>query len=136
MYYEDLSAYSYLEVMPPFGCVNIGWLDIKYKYTSGIVSENIVSKLSILCKCPARLTRGAHRCQFCDPSKPAMGNGEVLIASSKGIVYAAPVLICHYIGTHHYRPPNAFLLAVLDAPLENYEQFVNSLTEQKRVMPL
>jgi len=42
------------------------------------------------------------------------GNGEIRVADA-GIVYAAPVLVVHYIEEHDYLPPTQFLKAVEEA---------------------
>jgi nucleoside phosphorylase len=63
--------------------------------------------------------RGFHFCQYCVPysenrldQRVARGNGEIRVRGPAGIVYAAPVLICHYIKAHNYRPPDEFLEAI------------------------
>jgi len=43
-------------------------------------------------------------------------NGEIRV-SGEGIVFAAPVLIVHYIEAHSYLPPAQFLKAVDNAML-------------------
>jgi hypothetical protein len=43
-----------------------------------------------------------------------VGDAEVRVRASNGTVYAAPNLIVHYVAEHKYRPPDAFLGAVID----------------------
>jgi hypothetical protein len=73
-----------------------------------------------------QLTRGFHRCDFCevfpmfmtvDGEGISLGNGEIRVAGTDGKVYAAPTLICHYIAGHQYCPPREFLDAVDALPL-------------------
>jgi hypothetical protein len=42
-----------------------------------------------------------------------MGNGEIRVAGSDGVVYVAPVLVAHYVEVHSYRPPEGFIRAVV-----------------------
>ena len=76
--------------------------------------------------------------RFCDPSRPwagwqsvpgprplfligrpfdgmahAAGNGQIRVLSAKGVWYAAPTLVHHYVTMHEYHPPAAFVDAVL-----------------------
>ena len=40
-----------------------------------------------------------------DGQSLTLGDGEIRVSGSGGVVFAAPTLICHYIHTHGYRPP-------------------------------
>lgn len=44
-----------------------------------------------------------------DAREITLGNGEIRVAGKGSVVYAAPTLICHYIGGHAYQPPAQFL---------------------------
>jgi hypothetical protein len=91
--------------------------------------------MKLLARNPVELYRGRHVCELCP--KPAdlvkttlperavlnpncswarwvsqcSGNGEIRV-SGEGIVFAAPVLIGHYIEAHSYLPPAQFLKAI------------------------
>jgi hypothetical protein len=41
-----------------------------------------------------------------------MGNGEVWLKATDGLIYAFPTLLSHYIERHHYLPPRAFVNAL------------------------
>jgi len=125
-YIADLSTYNYGRLRkehhdPKLLCV--GWLDQSVPYNEGCVHPDLVRKLLKLVAKPVNLTRGHHVCQYCDPSgidryggDNARGNGEIRVTGSNGTMYAAPVLICHYIQAHSYRPPDEFLEAVQNLP--------------------
>src|SRR6478735_4135491 len=44
-------------------------------------------------------------------------NGEIRV-SRLGTIYAAPILIAHYIEEHGYCPPAGFLSAIEEAPIQ------------------
>ena len=45
-----------------------------------------------------------------------LGTSEVRVFGEDGNIFAAPTLIYHYMKDHHYRPPDQFIMAVLDGP--------------------
>ncbi len=125
-YFSDLTPYSFLlgkDKGSP-NLLNVGWLSRWHPYNKGDVDRALLEKLLRQCRKPARLTRGFHRCDFCvvsaismismtvDGDEVRLGNGEIRVPGANGIVYAAPTLICHYIGAHGYSPPQEFLEAV------------------------
>lgn len=56
----------------------------------------------------ANLTLGFHECEFCPPESAFRGNGEYHYYLSGGDVFAAPVMILHYLQEHDYRLPEEF----------------------------
>lgn len=64
---------------------------------------------------------------WADWTKTRMGNGEIRIRNGD-IVYAAPILIVHYIEEHGYLPPSEFLRA-LEAAAELVPPTNGGLTE-------
>ena len=94
--------------------------------------------MKLLSSKPEEPNRGIHACQLCiespglvksdtcngvaiDPNcswarciAERSSNGEIRV-SGEGIVFAAPVLIVHYIEAHSYLPPAQFLKAIDDA---------------------
>jgi len=74
------------------------------------VDHQVVERMKLLAANPVNLYRGYHFCDLC-PDRSARGNGEIR-AAGDGIIYAAPVLIVHYIEAHGYQPPAAFLAAI------------------------
>jgi adenosylhomocysteine nucleosidase len=99
----------------------VGWLDSSVPYRKGSIDDRsaLVQRLRKLAAQPINLTRGFHTCPYCRDSATTgteddqrRGNGEIRVAGANGIVYASPVLICHYIDEHNYLPPDEFLDAV------------------------
>jgi hypothetical protein len=135
MYYPDLSPYQYGEL--PDGCAaarNVGWLDSAEPYTRGPVPNGFAECLADLVENTlTNLTRGYHACDFCLAEirgeaagafdakalmaalreRAALGNGEVVVTSADGSCLVAPALVLHYVERHGYRPPNAFVEAVM-----------------------
>jgi len=118
--------------------VHVGWLDNVHPYPKGTVDPRLIDKMRLLICQPVELYRGVHICELCTersnllkktlPNKVVLdpewarwadqrsSNGEIRV-SENGIVFAAPVLIVHYIEAHGYLPPAQFLKVVEDAPL-------------------
>jgi hypothetical protein len=122
-YFRDLTPYSFLtppdQVTPDL--LNVGWLSRRHSFRKGAVDQRQFEKMLQLCRTRVNLTRGFHRCDFCevfpmfmtvDGEKISLGNGEIRVPGANGKTYAAPTLICHYIADHKYCPPQEFLDAV------------------------
>jgi len=127
-YIPDLTVYNYRPFQKEPSdtkLLAVGWLDSSVTYRRGNIADRscLLRKLKRLAATPMNLTRGFHYCQFCENSstdaagdKRRRGNGEIRINGENGKVYASPVLICHYIEAHDYRPPDEFLEAVMRMP--------------------
>lgn len=135
MYYSDLTQYDYLGgevVQPGAALLNVGWLDAAYPYASGSVSSEFLWALWRLCASPVNPTRGFHHCTFCLQSgriskfsgmmlvtspwgELCLGSAEMRVSGQRGVTYAAPDLIYHYVAEHEYRPPDEFVAAVIRA---------------------
>jgi hypothetical protein len=138
-YFPDHSPYGYGRRSHP-GVVHVGWLDNIHAYSKGTVDARLIEKMKLLASKPVELYRGKHLCELC-PEPPDLvkttlpnglvidsncswarwvnqrsSNGEIRV-SRKGTIFAAPVLIVHYIEVHNYLPPFQFLQAVEDAPI-------------------
>lgn len=113
MYFKDLSQYMYgqSQVRDPMITLNVGWLSKEKGYTKGIVSDEFLTKLKSFER--VNLCRGFHKCEFCDPSDAARGNGEIRVPGMH-VMYAAPAMISHYVEAHYYKPPDEFIRAVLN----------------------
>ncbi len=123
-YYEDLTLYEYENDFQFLQAVNIGWLDRTASFLKGQVDDEFLEKLFELCAKPVAKTRGFHVCPFCSNpqigetaerkgrSIKELGSAEVWVRGLDGILYAAPTLIYHYIESHNYLPPAAFIEAV------------------------
>ena len=133
-YFADLSEYAYGSEEHP-NVVHVGWLDGEHSFPTGLIAPRLISKLKLLAKTPVELYRGQHLCNICsepeglvkkdvpdrvviDPTcswaiwaEQRSGNGEIRVNGDR-VVFAAPVLIVHYIEDHLYLPPSEFLRAV------------------------
>lgn len=141
-YFPDLSPYFFLggldrvtvpapefsrEVPIVVRRLNVGWLDDIHPHATGPVPEETLEALrSIIAHQKINMTRGVHRCEFCPADSPppthvdAEGQtrpvaiGEIRIPAADGSLYAAPMLIGHYVEAHRYLPPAGFLRAIDD----------------------
>jgi len=137
-YFPDLSPYAYGRDAHP-GVVHVGWLDGEHSFGTGPVNSTLINKMKLLATTPTERYRGRHLCEVCiqppdvaktfvpdrgrliDPTcswarwaESRLSNGEIRV-SRNGVVFAAPILIVHYIEEHGYLPPIEFLHAVDDA---------------------
>jgi hypothetical protein len=124
MYYEDLSLYAYIIREAAPNVLNVGWLEASHPYPKGEVSEEFLDRLFELCQSPVNRTRGWQECQFCEKAsfgvrvvrgdrELVLGSAEIRVAGEGGVIYAAPNMIYHYVADHGYRPPDAFIEAVM-----------------------
>ena len=136
MYFADLSPYSY-HGDPELESLNVGWLDKARGYPRGPVPAGFLEHLVEICKRPAKQHRGFHVCEFCDfgpepasmdqavlnaryelqKAAGALSSTEIRVVGRDGRVYASPALICHYVLTHSYQPPQEFVEAVMGTDL-------------------
>jgi hypothetical protein len=127
LYFPDLTLYEYGEAEPRAGILNVGWLSAEHPFPIGVSDGRFVQVLERLVASPVNLYRGSHLCEFCpcpptilsrggipmlDPPPGTTGNGEIRVIDGEG-VYVAPTLILHYVVVHQYRPPEAFVDAVI-----------------------
>ncbi|WP_129842722.1 hypothetical protein [Streptomyces sp. RFCAC02] len=130
-HYTDLSPYSYLPetVQPGVHALNVGWLAPFHRHPKGAVPPAFTEALALLCRDDRRaVTRGFHPCGLwhrpgAAPGKPVrtavggvpvtLGTAEVRVAAPDGTLLIAPTLVLHYVTAHRYRPPDAFIDAVM-----------------------
>lgn len=108
--------------------VNVGWLGRFHRHRSGtgaVPADTLEVLLLVISSQMINITRGTHNCHLCQPAHPgamrldwhgrtvSMGNGEIRIPSADGSLFAAPTLIGHYVAAHDYRPPAAFVHALI-----------------------
>jgi hypothetical protein len=116
-YFADLTPHTYTSTKG-LTVLNVGWLDSAHPFTTGETSANFHQLLQMLCESPVQLHRGFHDCQFC-PKKlrslkaAKIGNGQIRVIGDGGIWYVAPTMVYHYVTAHSYKPPDAFIDAVL-----------------------
>lgn len=110
MYYPDLTPYTYLKEHHGQPALNVGWLDSRYPYQEATPGPTLVKGLRFLSRYPTNQTRGYHDCPFCYDES---GSAEIRVKGEDGKIYAAPMLILHYVAEHHYQPPAEFTAAVI-----------------------
>lgn len=101
--YLDLSPYDYLGFPLPMRAV--GWLGRGYGVQGASMAPMTGVELERLRAASRRLgsrTLGWHDCDFCGAFA---GNGEYRYYLPDGKIYAAPMMILHYVEEHGYRPP-------------------------------
>lgn len=135
-YFPDWSAYSYCPGHARPDTYNVGWLDSGYEFPRGKVPSCFVERLRIYCQCPVLKMRGFHVCNLCKRPREStripiydgiVGNGEIRVFGVSGTVFAAPVLILHYILAHRYLPPSEFVNAVISQPPPGSEEYLKRL---------
>lgn len=112
---DDLSPCDYFAPSDP-NLLAVGWLGLGSRYAQGTVSAEFLLKLKALCQSPWEpfSCAGMHQCELCQFDGPSFG-GTVFVPH-EGRLLVAPVGIVHYIATHWYQPPAAFVEAVLACP--------------------
>lgn len=120
-YYSDLSPYSYSPCSREM--VNVGWLSREHAYKKGIPPPALLTALVRMANNPVNVHRGMHFCELCPDFQTArfntlrdhifIGSGEIRIADNRGMIFASPVMIVHYVEQHNYLPPAEFCAAVL-----------------------
>jgi hypothetical protein len=112
-HFHDLTPHSYSHVSDIDTVLNVGWLSGSEAFETGLTSERFRDALAALVARPVILHRGVHLCYLGCEDRPC-GNGQIRVLGSNQIWYSAPTLIHHYVVGHDYRPPDAFISAVLD----------------------
>lgn len=126
-HFADLTPYSYLSHPADDNPVNIGWLDREQGFPQGVVPDDVLARIFVLCGKPVNRTRGFHVCELCPQPNPIrgfhavrdgidlwLGSAEIRVPSRSGVVFACPNLIYHYIRDHQYKPPQEFIDAVME----------------------
>lgn len=134
MYFEDLTPYTYLKLFRKAQrqpILNVGWLDAQHSFTLGPIKDGILDRLFEQCGIRMNLTKGYHVCPFCPPPASfvtglrvtrhgktlVLGDAEIHVHGD-GVIFVAPNLVFHYVEAHGYRPPDAFLAALLHPTLK------------------
>lgn len=137
--YEDFSKYekngAKLE-----NVINIGWLGEAGKFPKGHVSEEFIMNLWEYYKCPFFPVRKVYQNENldgywkfytakCNGREIALGSSEVRIFDQKrGVIYASPNLIIHYILNHKYLPPQEYIKAVIEGSKPNSRDYCNMIS--------
>ena len=128
-FFPDMSAYSnMIELHIMINVVNVGWIDIQAEFKKGRVSPIFIAKLmEIACgsesvRALVEPARELPRCPICGIislpcGKNLLPDSELWIPG-RGVIYASPISIIHYIGDHGYLPPQDYLDAVCNFGLK------------------
>jgi len=151
-YFPDLTPYSYFARWEPddVRTLNVGWLGQDHQYEKGQTPDEFKNRLFSYCldQNVVLLARGFHECEFCNFSPQewfercndrygpgrhwmSIGVGEIRIPAPNW-VFAAPMLINHYVIDHSYRPPESFIEAVLAAPDPSSAEYQTFLSKWRR----
>ncbi len=109
MEFLDLSPYQYLSSPTPMR--SLGWLGREHGVQGRARRPMTKVDLRQFWAASSRvvsLTLGSHECDLCANETASRGNGEYHYYLANGDVYAAPMMIRHYILDHGYRLPEAF----------------------------
>jgi hypothetical protein len=137
MSYKDLSNYDYWYSDDSGNLKNIGWLENNKSFTQGNVSFEFIGKLKKLFfgsdsySTDTNGMRGpAHCCNLCDKNgitisfngkTETLGLCEIWVPGKNSeLIYISPSMIIHYIEVHNYRPPEAFIDAVMSTDLSTF----------------
>lgn len=156
-YYEDLSLCDYFEHWSLSGrLIAVGWLDQTHPYSTGIVSAEVMARLTNFLRKPWDPSSfwGYHLCEICRPEgnklTPDASRAEVAEELSRELrqfpeirdlgkvnlfipvpdsldVYVAPSLIVHYIKSHGYCPPSPFQEALMICPEMNSSAYLGQI---------
>lgn len=141
-YFQDLTPYAYYVDPPGVASLNVGWLSQSMPFSQGETSQAFKDRLFQFCldEYVVHIARGFHVCELCSKVSEEqwyaesqgrygektqwlnIGDGEIRVIG-KSAIYAAPTLIYHYVVEHQYKPPDAFIEAVLTGPAPESEAF-------------
>ncbi|MGX1810320.1 DUF7919 family protein [Nocardia sp. NPDC055321] len=137
MEYKDLDSYEYYSF--PIPMLSIGWLGSRHGIpgaTEPPLSDSESAALHAASQYVSNLMLGYHECEFCPEGAVFEGNGEYHYYAENDVVYAAPVMILHYVTEHGYRPHRQFLDCLLrneppawDRRAERFVAIVQDTTE-------
>jgi len=95
----------------------IGWLESGKEFEIGSVDGEFLDRLKAHLHDPFGLVDfcGSHVCSLCAGAFAPHGNCELIVPTEE-VCYVAPALIAHYVEAHRYRPPAAFIEALVNCP--------------------
>ena len=115
----------------------IGWLEHSHTFSRGFAPHGLYSLLERFIEdaephFEQYHSRGLHLCSLCEShtSEPKLipfGFFNLLVPGVD-VIYAAPAAILHYVKTHYYAPPAAFVEAVKQCPRYGSDEYMSALT--------
>jgi len=117
-----MAIYEDLEPIAEFGEEHsrqlraVGWLEAASVFPTGRVENRFIERLKELLEAPFQpaVSPGVHECELCQFGGP-LGTRNLFVPGD-GVLYVMPELALHYMGAHHYLPPEEFRDAVLACP--------------------
>jgi hypothetical protein len=105
----------------------VGWLSAAQPFPLGDVSTECLGRLLVFARhwqasvkaLGWGISMGWHDCEWCSGAT-ATGNFGV---PRRGLLYVAPQMLPHYIEVHHYRPPDQFLVALMESPVPGSAEY-------------
>lgn len=137
--YKDFSEYQ-LDNKKMQNVINIGWLGEKGSFPQGDASDEFLVNLWEYYKCPVFSTRNIYQNEKLDGywrfftaifngREIGLGNSEVrVLDKERGVIYASPNLLIHYIVNHHYCPPEEYIKAVIEGPKPNSKDYCEMIS--------
>jgi hypothetical protein len=128
MYYADLSTFIYHQTRRTG--LNVGWLDKDHDFPRAPTPDGFLERLFEISKRPVCEHRGFHVCEFCPPKavdevdyKQSFITGPrsstlIQVIGRTGVIYYSPAMICHYVATHGYQPPEEYVTAVMQLDMD------------------
>lgn len=138
-WFEDLTAYAYLQRGEFTPSVNVGWLDGDRPYPRGPVPDKFIARLRRFCRVRVHESGERYMCNLArcpglaanarsgDAIACDLGTAEIRVFGRDGITYAAPDLILHYVSEHEYSPPDEFIAAVMRGPRPTSNKYARLL---------
>jgi hypothetical protein len=117
-HFHDLAPCTYFHgrhALPPL--LAVGWLEPGHVFATGEVPADLLTRLTAIRRSNKMpwpyFYMGGVTCWCGDRRTFSTKN---LFIPTNGVIYASPEGVIHYIAAHSYRPPDAFIEAVLAAP--------------------
>jgi hypothetical protein len=123
----------------------VGYLSREHDYPQGETSKDAFDRLASLVMLHMVAWMGYHGCELGSCSwnqeQPDLywGNLKIprecstdILVPAETVLYRAPALILHYIGSHRYLPPVRFLEAALACPEPGSKDYLNAI---KKIVP-
>jgi len=122
-YYKDLTSYNYRHHSKKE--LNVGWLQEDQPFEVGETPEGFLDKLKNFSNFRMFQTKGWQSCHFCDENEHS--SNEIRVVSNEGVYYASPMMIIHYVEAHKYLPPEEFIIAVMEGPEPDSEEYKTAI---------
>lgn len=115
----------------------VGWLSAARSFPMGGVPAEFITRLREFVRLASESAEalsfvgfaGWHDCELCEQERGA-GNFGV---PAGPVLYIAPAMIAHYVERHGYRPPAAFVTAVMESPLPDTAEYRAATVEFGRL---